>query len=397
MKLLTNLIVVAVCVVILSAQMVLAGPAEDKAKLYKDISVQIDKSASASPQVQSFVKAMLLPLSGNPVFVKAVAEQNASGKTLDDIKQTDEQWINAEDELPIHKVLLTNPCSKEIKRIVKNMPVIVEAFVMDNQGANVAQNTLTSDYWQGDEGKWQNSYNGGKGGVEISGVEFDKSANAQLQQVSLPVIDDNGQVIGAVCYGINTAYAEIIGKVAEDIDSSAIATDDVKRFAKYRLLGLSMNSIFVSETTAQNDKSILLDEVKNFDRQWMEAEDELPLHKEKLGNPCAQEIRRLASRLPAILEAFVMDNQGANVGQNALTSDYWQGDEAKWQKSFNGGKGGVEIGVVEFDKSANVQLQQISLPVIDAKGSVIGAVCYGINTDQVGAFQVADYSDILPQ
>src|SRR3546814_5525775 len=31
-------------------------------------------------------------------------------------------------------------------------------------------------------------------------------------------------------------------------------------------------------------------------------------------------------------EIFVMDNRGLNVGQSEVTSDYWQGDEAKFQK-----------------------------------------------------------------
>ena len=33
-------------------------------------------------------------------------------------------------------------------------------------------------------------------------------------------------------------------------------------------------------------------------------------------------------------EIFVMDNKGMNVGQSDITSDYWQGDEAKWIKTY---------------------------------------------------------------
>ena len=72
-----------------------------------------------------------------------------------------------------------------------------------------------------------------------------------------------------------------------------------------------------------------------------------------------------------------MDNQGAVVGENDLTSDYWQGDEAKWKNSFNGGKGGIDVGKVKFDKSANTQLQQISITIVDGD-KVIGAVTFGI-------------------
>ena len=104
--------------------------------------------------------------------------------TLDQIKKTDQEWRDAEDELPIHKELLSNACAEEINKLIKANPSIVEVFVTDNQGANVGQNDLTSDYWQGDEAKWKNSFNKGKGGLDVGKVKFDKSANTSLQQIS---------------------------------------------------------------------------------------------------------------------------------------------------------------------------------------------------------------------
>lgn len=73
---------------------------------------------------------------------------------------------------------------------------------MDNQGAHVAMTDKTSDYWQGDEAKFIESYNGGKGAVHIADVEFDNSTQAYLFQVSVPVKDGN-KVIGATTIGID--------------------------------------------------------------------------------------------------------------------------------------------------------------------------------------------------
>ena len=39
------------------------------------------------------------------------------------------------------------------------------------------------------------------------------------------------------------------------------------------------------------------------------------------------------------------DNKGLNVGQSDVTSDYWQGDEAKWKKSYKMGAGAVHNNV----------------------------------------------------
>lgn len=157
----------------------------------------------------------------------------------------------------------------------------------------------------------------------------------------------------------------------------------VKAFTAEKLLPVCVNSVIVAEVTAQNARNVPLDEIKQIDEAWKTAEEELPIHEEKVSNKCAAELIRLLKDIPAVTEVFVMDNQGANVGQNTLTSDYWQGDEAKWQNSFKNGKGGVEFGEQEFDKSANSVIQQISLPVISQNGTVIGAVCFGIKPNSI--------------
>ena len=49
-----------------------------------------------------------------------------------------------------------------------------------------------------------------------------------------------------------------------------------------------------------------------------------------------------------VTEVFVMDNKGLNVAQSAVTSDYWQGDEAKWQQTYLVGPDALHISEVEF-------------------------------------------------
>jgi hypothetical protein len=78
-----------------------------------------------------------------------------------------------------------------------------------------------------------------------------------------------------------------------------------------------------------------------------------------------------------------MDNLGANVAMSDKTSDYWQGDEAKFVKSYNGGKGDIFIDEVKFDDSTQNYLVQVSVPVKEGD-KVIGAITFGINVDKVG-------------
>ena len=171
------------------------------AKVKERLAEEVSTSTATTAQVKTFIQETLFPLCTNPVFVQGIKAQNAKGLSLDQIKKIDQEWMDAEDELPIQATLTSNPCAEEIKKIAKENPTIGETFITDNQGANVGQNDLTSDYWQGDEGKWQNSFNNGQGGVDIGKNKFDKSANSVIQQISLPVIDEEGNVIGAITVG----------------------------------------------------------------------------------------------------------------------------------------------------------------------------------------------------
>ena len=81
-------------------------------------------------------------------------------------------------------------------------------------------------------------------------------------------------------------------------------------------------------------------------------------------------------------EIFVMDNRGLNVGQSEVTSDYWQGDEDKWVKTFAAGASSIHISEVEEDESTQTYQSQLSLPLTDPdSGAVIGAITIGINVE----------------
>lgn len=173
----------------------------------------------------------------------------------------------------------------------------------------------------------------------------------------------------------------LLEKLKADIDSSSQMTDKLKELTKSKLIAFCTNPVLIGEVKKQNAQNVALDEIKRIDKEWSEAEDELPIHQEKTGNACAKEIISLVKDIPEINEVFVMDNQGANVGQNALTSDYWQGDEEKFQKSYNNGQGGIDISSPKLDKSTNTVDQKISLPIIDETDTVIGAICIGVRVE----------------
>lgn len=84
-----------------------------------------------------------------------------------------------------------------------------------------------------------------------------------------------------------------------------------------------------------------------------------------------------------ITEVFVVDDQGLNVGQSAMTSDYWQGDEAKFQLSYGVGPHGLFIDRPEIDASTQLLQSQVSMTLTDEKGMRIGSITVGINLDKM--------------
>lgn len=159
--------------------------------------------AEQPPQeVYDLANGRLADLGKSRMIIGAVKAQNAKGLSLDSIKEMDEKWKNTPGIADFMKPFMDSGCGPNLQRIQKENPYFAEIFVMDNQGANVCQTDKTSDYWQGDEAKFQKSFNDGKGAIFVDEVEFDDSTQAYISQVSVPVIDGT-EVIGAITFGID--------------------------------------------------------------------------------------------------------------------------------------------------------------------------------------------------
>ena len=161
----------------------------------------------APQKVVDLANSVLANHGTDPMVIGAVKAENAKGKTLDLIKQMDEKWRAHAGIADYMKTLMESECGKHIADIQRSAPYYAEIFVMDNQGANVAMTDKTSDYWQGDEAKFKNSFANGAGAVFVDEVEFDDSTQAYLVQVSVPV-KDGGTVIGAITFGIDVDKIE---------------------------------------------------------------------------------------------------------------------------------------------------------------------------------------------
>lgn len=156
----------------------------------------------APAKVKVLAESKLKAFGSDTVIVAAVKGANAEHRTIDQIKARDAEWQKTAGVVDYMQALMDNTCGKHLHKLQADLPYLAEVFVMDNQGANVAMSDKTSDYWQGDEPKWQESYKGGAGAVHISDVKFDDSAQTYTVQISVPVVD-GGKAIGAITFGVD--------------------------------------------------------------------------------------------------------------------------------------------------------------------------------------------------
>jgi hypothetical protein len=144
----------------------------------------------------------------------------------------------------------------------------------------------------------------------------------------------------------------------------------------------------IEAVKAQNAKNAALKQadIDTLDKQWrgeVEA-DSHPLIDSVLNNATSDLLKaKQQASDGTITEIFVMDDKGLNVGQSSVTSDYWQGDEAKFQKSFGAGADAVFVDDAEKDESTQMLQSQASMTITDESGKPIGAITIGINLDRL--------------
>ncbi len=150
----------------------------------------------------AFSEQELVKFGQSSGVVAAVKEQNSLGRSLDEIEQIDNQWRSAGGVTRFMLDLMSNDLALLLHNYEHTYGFIVETFVMDNKGGNVAQTERTSDYWQGDEAKFSESFNNGRGSIHYGDIEYDGSVDEIIVQVSVPVMDQN-RAIGAITFGVS--------------------------------------------------------------------------------------------------------------------------------------------------------------------------------------------------
>jgi hypothetical protein len=146
----------------------------------------------------------------------------------------------------------------------------------------------------------------------------------------------------------------------------------VKQTAQARVplaLNLARDGALLKAVQANNAAGDDLAAVKKKDQTWS---SDTRFRDEVIARPCSARLRELVADDAMVVEAFVMDGQGGLACATAATSDYWQGDEPKWKKTFEDGLP-VFVDEPALDASTNVYAIQLSVPMAEGERR-IGAV-----------------------
>ncbi|UCD88841.1 MAG: hypothetical protein JSW04_10300 [Desulfobacterales bacterium] len=161
----------------------------------------------------------------------------------------------------------------------------------------------------------------------------------------------------------------------------------IKKYVDSNIRGWLFAPELLAAVAQQNINHMGLtgDDINNLDQRWRiekKYHGGGDLMDSKMNNQLSAFLRGVkAASGGVIVEIFVMDNLGLNVGQTDPTGDYMQGDEAKWKKTYPVSAKAVFIDEVEEDGGMNIS--QTSLTVARPNGARLGAVTIAINVDKL--------------
>ncbi|EKE72801.1 hypothetical protein [Celeribacter baekdonensis] len=165
-------------------------------------------SPEAKLALQAYFEQTILPWLSEPTLLGAIRDQNetTAGLSEADVLQLDKTWraqVGTEDQPMVDQVIHNNVADFFIHSIADNGGIIAEIFIMDAKGLNVAASLPTSDYWQGDEAKFQQTFLVGLDAIHVGDIEFDASTGVSQSQISATITDPaTGEPIGAITVGV---------------------------------------------------------------------------------------------------------------------------------------------------------------------------------------------------
>jgi hypothetical protein len=165
------------------------------------------QSAAASAKVREIAAARVAlaeRIAADASLQAAVTAKNAAVETADQIQRLDREWT-AGGRPDLRRAVTQGPCANRLRELVKDDSFVVEAFLMDSRGSLVCATRETSDYFQGDEAKWERTYQAGRR-VFVDEPALDASVGMYAIQLSV-LVSTGGSKAGALTFTLKVPGA----------------------------------------------------------------------------------------------------------------------------------------------------------------------------------------------
>lgn len=206
--------------------------------------LEIENLTATEASAQVLENAASVPdlLAGSNLWINAI---KATNKTVTEEGLSTKANDALERQFSSTKLVRPNAAlNNELKRLVNNSETIVEAFITDKHGFNVAYGGLTSDFVQRDEGWWQIAKAKGK---FISEPESDPFSNRNVIAVAKPINSAQGNMLGMVKVGIDAQ--ELSKTIRRLVAPNLVGTEVVQVLDPTR----AENHVFESISADQNE------------------------------------------------------------------------------------------------------------------------------------------------
>lgn len=166
-------------------------------------------AVAAQEKVTDLIRAQVKDIEADPVIMSALTEAASGheGHTDTDIGALDTAWREQTKtgRGPLIDPILSNAASARLRaEQARSLGLKAEIFVFCAKGLNVAQTNITSDYFQGDEAKYQETFTRGAGAIHVEPPKFDESAGTYVMTASGTLTDPaTGRPVGAVTVNVD--------------------------------------------------------------------------------------------------------------------------------------------------------------------------------------------------
>ncbi len=192
--------------------------------------------------------------------------------------------------------------------------------------------------------------------------------------------------------GARASYRDVISShFSRSADHTQIRLVDYLERISNQVANIGRVPEILDEVRRTNEEQFDLAEfnlkVEEIEEEW-ERTDPIysKFQRQLLENPASQFLREFNNVFTAFREIMVTDQRGRVVAASNKSGDYYQADEAWWQRAYLEGQGKRFVSGIQFDESANVYGMEIAQPIRESGGGeVIGIVKVIVDSHEISS------------